>query len=158
MTPNADPLAALKPIHLPTEPGWWPPAPGWWLLILGLLILAAASTFAWHRWQQRRAPRRQAELELARILEIEDSTQQLTALNQLLRRVAAMIYGPAAASLAPQQWSTFLIEHAPDTHQDPHGWQQLVEAPYRDAVDIDMDVHGMVQAWMHSNLRRSTPC
>lgn len=162
MTPGADPLANLKPIHLPAEPGWWPPAPGWWLLALSVVVLAIGMVLAWRHWQRRRAPVRQADAELARISAETDAVRQLTALNQLLRRVAARVYGPGAASLAPAQWSDFLTTHAPAGDQNPLRWQQLAQAPYRgiDASDdtLSIDALGMTRAWIQANLKRARPC
>ena len=41
-TSGIDPLSALRDIHLPPEPGFWPPAPGWWILALILVLVASA--------------------------------------------------------------------------------------------------------------------
>ena len=79
--PGADLLAALKPIHLPAEPGWWPPAPGWWLLALGLILALIAALALWRRWQRNRAPRLQAQYELELIRQESDSVRQATAIT-----------------------------------------------------------------------------
>jgi len=42
---NPDPLAPLRPLHLPDQIGWWPPAPGWWLLAgVAAVVLGGEAT------------------------------------------------------------------------------------------------------------------
>ena len=156
--PGADPLAALKPIHLPAEPGWWPPAPGWWLLARGLILALIAALAFWRRWQRNRAPRLQAEYELELIRQESDSVRQATAINQLLRRAARAAFGPAAASLPPAQWSQFLAEHAAPQHHELTPWQQLAQAPYRNTTVPQEDYVSMCQAWIRKNLKQATSC
>lgn len=156
--PGADPLAALKPIQLPAEPGWWPPAPGWWLLALAIVLALITAVLLWHRWQRIRAPRLQAENELEQIRMEQDPVRQLTAINQLLRRAAKAAFGPTAASLPPAQWSQFLVEHAAPEHRDITPWQQLAEAPYRNAPAAPADYLSMSQAWLRKNLKRTHSC
>ena len=49
----ADPLAALRPLHLPPAVGWWPPAPGWWLLAALALLAFGAALALWLRARRR---------------------------------------------------------------------------------------------------------
>ena len=45
---------ALRDLHLPGEPSWFPPAPGWWLLAVLLIIAAIVLLRYWQRRRRRR--------------------------------------------------------------------------------------------------------
>ncbi|MGJ8668704.1 MAG: DUF4381 domain-containing protein [Oceanococcus sp.] len=156
MNPPTDPLADLKPIHLPVEPNWFPPAPGWWLLAIALLLSVAAIRYAWQRRQQRRAPLKQALLELEHIQSQHQGLDLLQALNQLLRRAARQSHGTAAASLGVAAWADFLTLHAPtELQQEPHSWQKIAEAAYQnDAPERCGEYVAYSRAWLQRNL----PC
>ncbi|MCK5915700.1 MAG: DUF4381 domain-containing protein, partial [Deltaproteobacteria bacterium] len=72
-----NPLANLKDIHLPPDPGWWPPAYGWWLIAILLLTI---TYFGLNRWRQRQARLRPIKLALKELkelnLEINDPDQR----------------------------------------------------------------------------------
>ena len=156
MTPQADPLAALKPIHLPPEPSWFPPAPGWWLLLLAILLSLAAAAYLWRRRQQRLAPLKQALSELEQLQTQHQGLELLQALNQLLRRAARQAHGPAAASLGVKAWTDFLIQHAPtELQQTPQPWQHIAQAAYRnDTPEHCGEFIALSRAWLRGNL----PC
>lgn len=109
----ADPLAALKDIHLPPPVSAWPPAPGWWVLA-GLLVLAAIATF-WlgRRWWRTRAYRRAALHEL-RALQTQwqqhrDDRQLQADVNRLLKQVALAAFPRTqVAALHGADWLSFL--------------------------------------------------
>lgn len=117
MTPQ-DPLAALQPLREPPPlPLWWPPAPGWWLLA-GLLLAAAAvgGWLLWRRWR-RRAYRRQAATQLARLFARYEADRDLPGLlaatNALLKSVALCAFPrEQVAALHGDDWVAFLNRHA----------------------------------------------
>lgn len=115
---TADPLAALQPLRLPAEPGWWPPAPGWWWLA-GLLLLLAllGSWLAWQHWQHNRY-RRQAlaalVLEQQAWQEHADAVQLVAGVNRILKATSLRAFpGEPIASLTGQPWVDFLGASAP---------------------------------------------
>ena len=148
---NADPLADLKDIRLPAEPGWWPPAIGWWLL-LAVILLGLTALLLWVRQRRRRrAPLQAALAELAE-LQRADSARQLPRLHQLLRRAARQRYGTGSASLGSTEFARFLQEHAPAELRDGP-WQDLATAPYRPqspARHGELIAHARL--WIEANL------
>jgi len=110
---SQDPLAALRPLHLPEPVGWWPPAPGWWLL--GLLLVLALCAAGWWiaRMRRRNRYRREALLELRRLhaswTESGDAHRFASAAGSLLRRAALVRFAHAeVAPLCQEQWLAFL--------------------------------------------------
>lgn len=109
-----DPLAQLRDVHLPGQPGWWPPAPGWWLL--ALVLLGALSWLGWQLWrrQQQRRPYRLAQ-SLHQQLCADLAQQRISAenylheANALLKRAFVHALGEAdAAALTGARWLSFL--------------------------------------------------
>lgn len=86
-TPAAPQKLALRDIHLPPDPSWWPPAPGWWLLALATLVLLAVGASLGWRWRRRRRACRRVLAEVTRLetAHADDETLAL-GLHQLLRR------------------------------------------------------------------------
>ncbi|MET0377927.1 MAG: DUF4381 domain-containing protein [Spongiibacteraceae bacterium] len=134
----ADPLAALKDIHLPPPVSVWPPAPGWWVLA-GLLLLALiAAVWLGLRWWRRRAYRRVALQEL-RDLEAQwqqhrDDRQLQTDVNRLLKQVA----------LAAFPRTQVAALHGPD-------WLQFLDAQLRQPVFAEPAMAGLAESY------RATP-
>lgn len=143
MNPGADPLAALRDIHLPTEPSWWPPAPGWWML--GLLLIAI-STFVLrvilNRWK-RRLPSRVLVTRLQQLNSGEnplDNYSALIEISGLIRRYVVTRYGRArTAGLTGQRWLQFLdrISDSNDFTQGPG--KCLADGPYQGQSNFEMD-------------------
>ncbi len=135
-----DPLADLRDIHLPADPGWWPPAPGWWLL--AAIALAALVFAAWRirRIHRHRAPARAARRALARILaEYErdaDAARATRRISTLLRRYLLARYDRAVvAGLSGARWVDFLGRLA---GADRPGLDVVTTAPYRvDGGNVD---------------------
>ena len=91
----------LRDIHLPAPVSWWPLAVGWWGL-LGLAMLVAVALILWWRQRRTRHARRAALAELG-VIESALATQPdghacAQALSRLLRRLALLVGGPAAAT------------------------------------------------------------
>lgn len=149
-----DALAALRDIHLPAEPGWWPPAPGWWLLTL--IVLAVLTTLAHHtkKWRAKSLPRRRA---LHRLAELQSRSDQgcdpvslIGDLSTLLRRTALARYPREdVAGLTGQNWLRFL-DRSGDTDQFTVGpGECLMSAPYRQQDSIDTaGVLRLAESWI----------
>jgi hypothetical protein len=112
----ADPLAALKDIHLPPPVSLWPPAPGWW--VLAVLIVLALILGIWKllQWRRHRAYRRAALCELQTLQQQwqqhGDPERLQTQLNRLLKQVALAAYPRAqVAALHGDAWLQFLDAH-----------------------------------------------
>lgn len=143
MNPEADPLAALRDIHLPAEPSWWPPAPGWW--IIGLLVIAIA-TFILRvvliQWK-RRLPSRELVIRLRQINSGErplDNYNSLVEISGLVRRYVVTRYGRSqTAGLTGERWLQFLdrISGSSDFTQGPG--KCLADGPYRGQSDFEID-------------------
>lgn len=110
---NADPLAALHPLHLPGAVGWWPPAPLWWLLGVLVLAMLVVGVRALRSLMRRNGYRRRAAQELKAALtawrESGDSGAFATTASTILRRAALCRYPrPCVAPLQGKAWLEFL--------------------------------------------------
>lgn len=137
-----DPLAALRPIHLPPEIGWWPPAAGWW--ILAALLLASLGAALMHIRRKRHANRyrRAALVELdslfTRFGNEQDHAWFAGQCNQLLRRAALHRYPPAeVAPLSGARWLEFLDRTGRTDAFTRGAGQVLASVPYAPAISCD---------------------
>ena len=137
-----DPAALpLRDIHLPPPVSWWPLAPGWWIVFTLVMVGALAATAWWWR-RQTLAPRRAA---LAELVTIErafatsgDGHACAQGLSRLLRRVALLGHGTAAASASGEVW----FEHLATLGAGPvpSTLRTLVQqAPYSPAAAAGLD-------------------
>ncbi len=161
MTPAmVNKLPALRDIHLPPEPGFWPPAPGWWLTVLLLLLLSAWLTVRlrdlYHLKRQRRELT-EAMDRLDRDCGKHEDALFAAGVSALLRRLALQRFPQdPVAPLNGQDWLAFL---------DRHGGQQkfqngpgcvLAEAPYAPDQTFDrMALKTLATEWIRANTRSS---
>ncbi len=145
-----EPLANMRPLHLPAPVGWWPPAPGWWLLLALLLLIAG---LAW--WYYRRTALRRAALaELRRLQQgAPDDTRLTVDLNQLLRRVALARFPRAqVAALSGTDWLQFLDTQVSGFVDGPG--RVLATAPYRADCRLDRAaLLGLAAQWIRRACR-----
>ncbi len=149
-----DPLAALRPIHLPPPIGWWPPAPGWWILAAAALaaLLTGGAWLLRHRRRNRYRRAALAELDALRAAFVAQADHALfvTACNQLLRRAALCRY-PAAgvAHLTGAAWLAFLDRSGRTDAFVNGAGRVLAEAPYAPAPDCDAPaLEHACRAWL----------
>ncbi len=121
-------LDALRPLHEPAPPPWWPPAPGWWaLLVLALLGMA------W--WFYRRWRLRLQRLALQELADIRSRqlgfAHSASLINQLLKRYALVCFPRhEVAGLSGRQWLQFLRDHC-DEHEFFRAGKLFLETPYK---------------------------
>ena len=129
----ADPLAALRDIHVPDTPEFWPPAPGWFV-VAGLMIAAgvAATVIAVWRWRAGRF-RREA-LACLRSLRARHGAGAPDAeiameLSMLIRRVALARHPrEEVAGLTDEEWMARLESTLPGIGVSAR--TALLDAPY----------------------------
>lgn len=114
---NPDPLAALRPLHLPEAVGWWPPAPLWWLVALlvcaGVFFAIRAVLQHLHRNRYRRAARRELADALQAMQANGDAVAFVACASSILRRAALRRYPHAeVAPLHGRDWLLFLDRSA----------------------------------------------
>ena len=127
------PLDALRDIHAPPAPDFWPPAPGWLALAAVGFALALAAGVAAARWWRARRYRREA---LASLRSLRDrhaagatDTEVAMALSALVRRVA-LARGPReeVAGLTGDRWLAWLESTLPGMGASAR--TALLDAPY----------------------------
>jgi HAMP domain-containing protein len=143
MSPN--PLADLKDIHLPPQPGWWPPAPGWWLVTILLLAIIVFILIKWRRHQARLRPIKLALKELNGInLNLEDPAQRqlrLQEISALIRRFSLLFFSPdEVAELCGQEWLDFICQHCRslDNTKARKAFAPLIQSPYAPTSNTDL--------------------
>jgi hypothetical protein len=140
---NGDPLAGLRPLHLPEAVGWWPPAPGWWLLAVAVVMLLLLGSRAFLRRRRRSSYRRAALAELGKCARearaCGDALSFAASASAILRR-AALHHYPAArvAPLCGDAWLAFLEESARITGFRDGPGRVLGEGVYSAASDCDV--------------------
>jgi len=146
---DTDPLAALRPLHVPPPVGWWPPAPGWWLA----LIIAATTIYLIYRYYKRMAPKHAALKELE-LLNTNRNTidQPVAVLNQLLKRYALACWpAETVAVLSGQAWLDFLDAHG-GNGQFSHGPGRALQfAPYQKQPADPDQLIALARRWISVN-------
>jgi len=151
MDPALDPLAALRAIHGPQVPDWWPPAPGWWLLAGVLSILFIVAVGRWRRRRRAAAPWRAATRELddlwRRYRDDGDQAAYLRALSVLLRRVVlARLPRERVAAIGGDPWLALLDRIAVTTDFSNGTGRVLGDGPYAPSVSFDAEaLHSLVR-------------
>lgn len=152
---NPDPLAQLRPLHLPDQIGWWPPAPGWWLLAgLAAVVLAGAIWLAWRRLRcnrYRRAARRELKAAYLRCRATPAGDSAFAAEAARILRRAALVHYPRheVAALCAEQWLDFLDRSAGIGVFREGPGRALADAPYDPGVRPDAGaLHDACQLWL----------
>ena len=151
-----DPLIALRDIHLPPGPPWWPLAPGGWLV---LLVVVFGGTYLLYciirRWRRRTALRRMALSTIKRLRQRAahgEPQQALVAELSLLLRTVAIKTFPrqTVAGLIGQAWLDFLDSSGTCTDFNFGPGQSLLSAPYhRSEQRVDLfRLFDVVERWI----------
>lgn len=149
-----DPLAALRPLHLPEPVGWWPPAPGWWLVALLLVLSLGAAGWWVVRARRRNRYRHQALLELRALYaawtESRNAHQFASAAGSVLRRAALVRFARAeVAPLCQEQWLAFLDRSGQTRDFSTGPGRALITTAYRESGDCDPDaLYRVCEAWL----------
>ena len=148
---------ALRDIHLPPPPSWWPPPWPSWLLLFGLpaALLALGIGLRRLRQKKRASVRCQAHTALM-TLRWQAGRQEiagpvlLQALSGLLRRVAISIWPrQEVASLTGEDWLRFLDQGDPQHRFSRGAGRVLAHGPYRQHGDLDEQaLFALVDDWL----------
>ena len=153
MDDASNPLAALRDIHLPPDPGIWPPAPGWWLAAIAVPLIYWLLTLIWRRFAGKIRPAREFR---KRILELDihsSEEQKLVAAQEISRLVRQFViyrYGrEQVAGLNGDSWLEFLDG---TTRKEPEfttgAGKILKDAPFRPQIDSDLEnLRGYLVRW-----------
>lgn len=132
-TNSANPLAELKPLHLPPEVSWWPPAIGWYLLLAVVIVMLV---IAWWRYRKYCAAKRLRQTITEQWLAIENeylanpSPEVLATVNVFLKRVAVKYYPEEKPQLLTgNEWLIFL-DKSGKTSDFSKGSGKLLANPY----------------------------
>ncbi|MFM7273985.1 MAG: DUF4381 domain-containing protein [Gammaproteobacteria bacterium] len=154
---SGDPLAALRPLHLPEPVGWWPPAPGWWLLALLVLALALLVVRALRQQRRRSRYRRAALAELAACARQAqtggDALAFAASASGILRRAALQRYPRArVAALCGDAWLGFLEQSGGITGFRDGAGRVLGDAVYRGDADVDIAaLEALCRRWLKAH-------
>lgn len=100
-------LSALKGLHIPEEPDFFPLALGWWIVIFCIFLFSCVLYFLFLRWLHSLS--RQAWKEYRTIKKNASNATILKELNQLAKKVAIARFGrKKIAHLDEVQWIAFM--------------------------------------------------
>ncbi|QAU24232.1 DUF4381 family protein [Dyella sp. M7H15-1] len=153
--PQAQDSLALRDIHVPPGPPWWPPAPGWWVLLGIVCLIAIAGWLLYRRTHGRRAIRGRvfAEIELLAKRHADDDATYAAALHQLLRR-AARRYAADAHLIQGDRWRQVLA-YIPVDDATLDALMTLDARMYQPHAEFDrLQVQAAAQRWLDVALRR----
>lgn len=135
-TPQSDPLAQLKDIHVPSTVNTWPLDWGWWCLgAMCLLLVIAVIVIAVRKYKYNQ-PRREAKA-LLKALSPSLPNWPME-INIVLKRTALSYYSSQdVASLYGNNWVSFLLDSVPKKHRTrlEKGLLQLNELHYSPSPD-----------------------
>ena len=101
---------ALRDIHQPPAPPFWPPAPGWWALF-ALLLAGGLAAWWWHARRRRRQRAVEAVFDSA-VGSADTPSQAVAAMSEALRR-AARRHDPRADRMSGDAWLALLAARLP---------------------------------------------
>lgn len=161
MAANAQELAQLRDIHLPSPIGWWPLAPGWYFILgLCIAILIWGSYLAWRYHENARAKKQALKILIHYEQEYQrerNSQKSAACVGELLKRVA-LVYYPRqqVAGLQGEEWLVFLNEtgKAVDFFSVK---KEITELPYKPSHNQDLSLL-FAQAKLWIKQRRGRPC
>ena len=138
----ADPLAALRDIHIPDAPEFWPPAPGWF--VVAALAIAAGAAAAIICVRQWRAGRFRSDA-LAQLTSLRarhgagaPDAEIAMELSVLMRRVALARHPRAqVAGLTGERWLAWLESDLPGIGGSAR--IALLDAPYARESRFDVE-------------------
>jgi hypothetical protein len=145
---------ALRDIHAPPVPDFWPPAPGWWVLAGFVLVLLGL--LLWRVYRRYLALRRRRRIldELARLKGLAAGPDLAAGVSALLKRVALERYPRGeVASLTGQSWLRFLDRNGGEGRFASGPGSVLAEAPY--APDASFEAEALLALagdWIRRNL------
>ena len=127
---------ALRDIHQPPAPPFWPPAPGWWALF-ALLLAGGLAAWWWHARRRRRRRAVEAVFDTA-VGSAGTPSQAVAAMSEALRR-AARRQEPHADRMSGDAWLALLAARLPPDEAaalDPSrdAGALLLEGGFRDDV------------------------
>lgn len=135
-SPQSDPLAQLKDIHVPSAVSAWPLDWGWWCLgTICLLSVIALIVMAIRKYKYNQ-PRREAKALLSALSPSVSNWPM--EVNLVLKRTVLSYFPPSeVAGLYGTKWVSFLLNQVPDKRrtQIEKGFLQLNELHY--APDVD---------------------
>ena len=133
-----DPLAALKDIHPPLEPNFWPPSWEWYILLLVIVVVMIGLALAFRKKQGPRWYRSAKSLlkNDCQHLEQQLSSSAVLKLNQSLKRIAISLDSrQQVAHLQGTAWCQWLDKSGQSTHFS-QGPGRLLQNAYDPALDI----------------------
>lgn len=172
LSTNADPLAGLRPYHLPQPISWWPPAPGWWIVFVLLLIVIVIALRRWYHRYKRFAIVRQAQKELIALrmdwIQRGDVAYLMRELSKLLRRFAVARFSRhCVAGLTGKAWLEFLDAHGGSGQFCTEPGCLLAQLPYRDDATAQLllskqqqveELMRLVSHWINHNREPIEKC
>lgn len=154
---NGFPLDALRDIHIPPVPAWWPPAPGWWMLLLILLpvsVILGRRLYQRHRrWRQRRRVLLALAALKAAFEDDGNPARFAGELSVLLRQVAmARFPRERVAGLHGLPWLRFLDDSGGQGGFADGPGRVLLSAPYQAEAVVDVPaLTALARAWLRRN-------
>ena len=155
----------LRDIHLPDPVSWWPPAPGWWIVLALALLIPLFLV-----WLRRRPRRIRVQKIAATALQEalqnyarhQDSTQLLTELSALCRRIA-LSYCPReqVAGITGDAWGRTLNQLSEKPVLDAHSLQLITRGAYMASASTEVaPLVEQLHSWVNGlpTQREKPPC